>query len=473
MEKEKKNKQLIAYIREGKEFTVKQKILLVLYLSVPTILAQISSIIMQYIDAAMVGHLGTVESSAIGLIATSTWLFGSLCTAGVAGFSIQLAQYIGAKNDRKAREILWQSYFVCLFIATVLALIAVVLCPFLPGWLGGGAETCKLARNYFFVYGCSLPFVALNSLTSSMLQCSGNMLAPGLLECVMCFLDVVLNMLLIFPSAHYVVGNMKIYLPGADLGVVGASLGTALSEIIIVGVMLYILALRTPMLRLKKSDAYRMKKEDLVRAAKISLPLAFERFIVCAAQIATTVIVAPLGNVALVANSFAITAESFCYMPGYGIGSAATTLVGQSVGAKREKLALSFGKITIGLGMGIMFFTGVLMYVFAPEMMGILSPDPEVQEIGVIILRIEAFAEPLYGASIVVAGVLRGAGDTLVPSILSLVSLWMVRLPLSYTLAKEYGLSGVWIAMCVELCFRGGIFLIRFVRKKWLRIVQE
>ena len=95
---------------------------------------------MQYIDAAMVGHLGTVESSAIGLMATSTWLFGSLCTAGVAGFSIQLAQYIGAKNDRKAREILWQSYFVCLFIATVLALIAVVLCPFLPGWLGGGAR---------------------------------------------------------------------------------------------------------------------------------------------------------------------------------------------------------------------------------------------------------------------------------------------------------------------------------------------
>ena len=162
-----------------------------------------------------------------------------------------------------------------------------------------------------------------------------------------------------------------------------------------------------------------MKREDLVRVAKISLPLAFERFIVCAAQIATTVIVAPLGNVALVANSFAVTAESFCYMPGYGIGSAATTLVGQSVGAKREKLAVSFGKITIGLGMGVMFFLGVLMYIFAPEMMGILSPDPKVQEMGVVILRIEAFAEPLYGASIVVAGVLRGAGYTLIPSILT------------------------------------------------------
>lgn len=465
----KKDKQLITYIREGKEFSVKQKIILVLYLSVPTILAQISSIIMQYIDAAMVGHLGTLESSAISLMATTTWLFGSLCTVAVAGFSIQLAQYIGANNSRKAREILWQSYFVCFTIATCFALLALLLCPFLPSWLGGGVQTCKFAKSYFFVYACSLPVVSLNSLTSSMLQCSGNMLVPGLLECVMCFLDVILNMLLIFSSTYYRIGNVKIYVPGANLGVIGASLGTALSEVIIVGVMLYILAMRTPILRLKKNDHYRMKREDLVRVAKISLPLAFERFIVCAAQIATTVIVAPLGNVALVANSFAVTAESFCYMPGYGIGSAATTLVGQSVGAKREKLAVSFGKITIGLGMGVMFFLGVLMYIFAPEMMGILSPDPKVQEMGVVILRIEAFAEPLYGASIVVAGVLRGAGDTLIPSMLSLVSLWLVRLPLSYTLAKRYGLMGVWIAMCVELCFRGGIFLVRFARKKWLK----
>ena len=332
----KKDKQLITYIREGKEFSVKQKIILVLYLSVPTILAQISSIIMQYIDAAMVGHLGTLESSAISLMATTTWLFGSLCTVAVAGFSIQLAQYIGANNSRKAREILWQSYFVCLTIATCFALLALLLCPFLPSWLGGGVQTCKFAKSYFFVYACSLPVVSLNSLTSSMLQCSGNMLVPGLLECVMCFLDVILNLLLIFSSTYYRIGNVKIYVPGANLGVIGASLGTALSEVIIVGVMLYILAMRTPILRLKKNDHYRMKREDLVRVAKISLPLAFERFIVCAAQIATTVIVAPLGNVALVANSFAVTAESFCYMPGYGIGSAATTLVGQSVGAKRE-----------------------------------------------------------------------------------------------------------------------------------------
>lgn len=464
---------MISYIRNGKTFTLKQKFILVFTLSIPTILAQISSIIMQYIDAAMVGHLGTTQSSAIGLMATSTWMFGSLCTAAVSGFSIQVAQYIGAKKKRKATEILWQSYYVVLAIAFGLTILGVVLCYHLPVWLGGEERVCGYARSYFLIYVFSLPVHALNSLSTSMLQCSGNMKIPGILQCVMCFLDVILNLFFIFPGGMRQIAGIKIWLPGANLGVVGAALGTALAELIVVVILLYILAKKTPLLQFEKGVKYQMHREDLGRAWKISLPIAFERFIVCAAQIMSTVIVAPLGMVAIVANSFSITVESLCYMPGYGIGSAATTLIGQSVGAKRPKLAYSFGKITIGLGMAIMCATGVLMYAFAPQMIALLSPDQAVQKLGTEILRIEAFAEPLYGASIVAAGVLRGASDTLIPSILNLVSLWVVRIPLSYVFAKTYGLQGVWLAMCLELCFRGIIYLIRFWKKRWIRNIPE
>ena len=149
----------------------------------------------------------------------------------------------------------------------------------------------------------------------------------------------------------------------------------------------------------------------------------------------------------MAANAFAITAESLCYMPAYGIEEAATALVGQSIGAGRGKLALSFGRISVAFGMGIMAFTGLLMFIFAPFMIGILTPDPAVRELGVTILRIEAFAEPLYGASIVVTGVLRGAGDTLVSSLMNFFSLWAVRVVLSFLLVGSYGLVGVWIAI--------------------------
>ena len=111
---------------------------------------------------------------------------------------------------------------------------------------------------------------------------------------------------------------------------------------------------------------------------------------------------------------------------------------------------------------------GILMFLFAPHMFAMLTPDEEVRVIGAQILRIEAFAEPLYAASIVVAGALRGAGDTRIPSIINLVSMWGVRITAAALLAPMIGLRGVWLAMCGELCFRGVLFLIRLKRGKWL-----
>lgn len=113
--------------------------------------------------------------------------------------------------------------------------------------------------------------------------------------------------------------------------------------------------------------------------------------------------------------------------------------------------------------------TAMVMFFAAPFMIGILTPDPAVRELGTKVLKIEAFAEPMYAASIVVSGALRGAGDTFIPSLMNFFSLWAVRIPLSYVLAKRYGLTGVWIAMCAELTFRGIIFLVRLYREKWIK----
>ena len=187
------------------------------------------------------------------------------------------------------------------------------------------------------------------------------------------------------------------------------------------------------------------------------------------AQILSTVIVAPLGVAAIAANSFAITAEALCYMPGYGIAEAATTLVGQSFGAKRKELAKRFAHITVFLGMLVMTVMGAVLYFAAPEIMGFMTPDAEILALGVMALRIEALAEPMFAASIVAYGVFVGAGDTLIPSIMNFGSIWAVRLTLAAVLAPIYGLKGVWIAMCIELCFRGIIFLVRLFQGKWLK----
>ena len=152
----------------------------------------------------------------------------------------------------------------------------------------------------------------------------------------------------------------------------------------------------------------------------------------------------------IAANSLAVTAESLCYLPGYGVAAAATTLVGQSLGAKRRDLARRFARMCVLLAVALMTLMGALMFL------------------GVQVLRIEAFAEPLYAVSIASAGAMRGAGDTLVPSILNLVSMWGVRITAAALLAPRIGLAGVWLAMCGELCFRGVLFLIRLLRERWL-----
>ena len=456
------------YLRPDASTTLWQQMGLVLRLSIPAILAEITSIAMQYIDAAMVGSLGANATAAIGLVSSTTWLFGGVCVSAAAGFSVQIAQLIGAGRKEDAQSVVRQGLLAGLAIGLLMGCLGAGISSGLPRWLHGAADVCPDASRYFLIYACALPFSLLRQTSGSMLQCSGDMRTPSILNILLCVEDVVFNSLLIFPARTTVVMGRAISLPGAGLGVAGAALGTALSEVVTAVLMTCFLCFRSPVLRLVKGIPWRLERKCLHTAARLALPMAAERIVLGGAHVAYTRIVAPMGTIAVAADSLAVTAESFCYMPGYGIGSAATTLVGQSIGAGRKDLSKRFAYLSTALGMGIMAFTGVLMFLMAPWMFSLLTPDPAIQELGAYVLRIEAFAEPLFAASIVVAGALRGAGDTLAPSILNLVSMWGVRLTAASLLAPRFGLPGVWAAMCGELCVRGVLFLVWLVKGKWL-----
>jgi len=250
-------------------------------------------------------------------------------------------------------------------------------------------------------------------------------------------------------------------------------LGTALAEAIVASLMMWYLVTRSNDLRIAGERGSFLPAATTVRKAlRIGLPMGIEHIVICGAQIMTTVIVAPLGVFAIAANSFGITAESLCYMPGYGIADAATTLVGQSLGAGRKDLTRRFARITVGMGIIVMAVMGIVLYAGAPLIMSSMTPDLEVQRLGVEALRIEAFAEPMFAAAIVAYGVFVGAGNTLVPCLMNFFSIWAVRLTLAAALAPSMGLNGVWLAMCIELCFRGIIFLIRLEKGNWMKIKQ-
>lgn len=449
-----------------------RRIRLAAVMSVPAIVAQISSIVMQYIDAAMVGSLGASASAAIGLVSTTIWLFGGLCTAFVTGFSVQVAHRVGAGATAEARAVFFGSAGAAALAGLLLAAAGVAVSGRLPVWLGGGGDICGAASVYFLIFALSLPLVMFFQLGVHMLRCCGDLFTPSAVSVAMCALDIVFNALFIFPPREIAVFGLALPVPGLGLGVTGAALGTSLATLV-AAVLLYAHILkRNPYFALRRGRPCRRKlipsRQSLARAAAIGLPIAMERTLMCGAQIATTVIVAPLGTVALAANSFGITIESLCYMPGYGISSAATTLVGQSLGGGRRLLARSFARITVGMGVAAMSLTGVLMYVSAPWLMQTMTPDTAVQALAVSVLRIEAFAEPGFAAAIVAYGVFVGAGDTRVPCAFNLLTIWGVRITLALALVGGCGLAGVWTAMAVELSVRGLIFLVRLFRGRWL-----
>lgn len=465
-----KDNALLAMIRSGQDMSGSQKLNLIVQLSVPSILAQLTTIMMFYIDASMVGSLGAKASASIGIVESTTWLFGGLTSAAALGFSVQVAHFIGANDFAKARQVFRQGLMATVLFTLILTSICVAIAGPLPRWLGGGEDICGDATAYFTIYCLALPVYQLGILSSSMLKCSGNMRIPSFMSILMCLLDVVFNFFLIYETRPATVLGVDVTIPGAGMGVPGAALGTALAYAVTGVMLIWFATVRSPELSLKNEKwSFAPMWNYLRNAAKVSLPMGAQYMMMSGAQIVSTMIVAPLGNIAIAANTLAITAESLCYMPGYGIGDAATTLVGQSIGAGRRRLARSFAYRTVFLGMGVMAFMGMVMYIFAPEMIGVMTPDADVRLLGSQSLRIEAFAEPMFAAAIVTYSVCLGAGDTLIPATMNLATMWLVRLTLAAHLAPTYGLRGVWMAMAIELTLRGTVFLIRLFSGKWLK----
>ena len=465
---------LLSYIREGRTMTRSERLRLIVQLSVPSILAQISATVMFFIDAAMVGHLGEKATAAIGLVETTMWLIGGLSSEVNMGFSVQVAHFIGANDFEGARRVLRKSLWCAMCWSVMVSLTGIAIHRYLPYWLGGSEEIAHDASLYFLLVGVSGIFFQMEGLAGSMLKCSGNMKVPSALNILMCVMDVCFNYFFIYML---------------DLGVMGAAIGTGMAMLVTAGLMMYFLLWRSDMLRLfgrqrrgssatvgetisagtDSRDGLNSSAGIVSTAFKIGAPMALNHILMGSAQVVSTIIVAPLGTVAIAANSLAITVESLCYMPGFGISEAATTLVGQGIGAGQHALTRSFANMSVALGIAVMTFMGILMWIFAPELMAFMTPVGEVIAEGASALRIEAWAEPMFAAAIVANGVFIGAGDTLKPAIMNIASMWGVRLTLASWLAREYGLRGVWTAMAIELSFRGSIFLARLFHGGWMK----
>ncbi len=457
---------------EKKDYTkaeIRKKVTLLAW---PAIVEMFLMTFKQIVDTAMVGRLGEEAVAAVGLAMSPIMLFMGIFAAIGVGSTAIVARFIGAKDPDGAQRAGHQSLILSIGSALVISTAIFALSRFIIIFMGAEVDVIPLGTTYMRTLSPGLIFMSTAFVMSGVLRGAGDTKSPMRVNAVSNVVNVILNFFLIFETRSMDLLGFQLLIPGAGLGVFGAALGTAISRGIGGMVILSILFRGKSVVKLDLNKIFVFDFDLLRRIVKIGIPAAIERMVMSSGQIMFNRIVASLGTTAFAAHHLAIVAESISYMPGFGFSMAATTLVGQGLGAKDPDLAEKCGRETWRLGGIVMSFMGVLFFVFPQYFMQFLTNEPEVITLGIMCLRIVAIAQPPFAMAIILSGAIRGAGDTKFPMYASILGIWIIRLSLAMILGifLGYGLFGVWLAMAIDLYFRGFLFYFRFNSGYWKKI---
>lgn len=441
-------------------------------LSWPAIMEQILSTMVSYVDAAMVGALGMAASAAVSVNAAPIWLIGGILSGVGTGYAVQVSHAIGAGEDGRAKAIIRQGVLAAVFCGLVSFALYRSVAWHLPMWLGAVEPVLGEARRYLRVYTYCLLFQGSSTIFSGILRCMGNTRSPLILNTAANLLNVIFNFFFIYPTRPAELLGLHFSIPGAGMGVAGAALGTVFAWAFAGTVTAWVALHQGERFTIRRGESFRPDRAIIRQAVRLGLPSAAERAMVNIGQVAMTGVVSSIDTgVALAANNIATTAEGLCYLPAYGIASAATAMVGQSVGAQDRKQARQYGALSAKLGFGICIGTAICLFLFAHPLASLFNTDSAVVDEAARVLRIVSVAEPFFALSIILTGALRGARDVKAPMVVSLVCMWGVRIPLAPLLVygAKAGLSGVWIAMSADIILRGLLCVWRWHGKGWER----
>ncbi len=433
----------------------------------PTVMEQALQTVVQYADTAQVGAIGANASAAVGLTTTMMWLINAPMFALAMGVLSCISRALGAKDTERAQKAAAQSVLITAALGVALGAVTLSISPFLPGWLGAAPEIQKDASVYFAIVCAPMLFRASSIVFGSVLRATGNTKTPMVINTIMNIMNIVLNFLLINPSQTWKIGSLSIPMWGAGLGVAGAAIATA-AAYAAGGILMAAAAWRDPVLGLR-GRKIRYDGEVMGQCIRIGTPIAAERVTACLGQVVFTSLIARLGTIAMAAHSIAITAEQAFYIPGYGMQAAAATLSGHSAGAKDEKKLMQYSSTITMIAVLFMGLLSVLLFLFPSAVMQIFSRDREVIGLGAQVLRIVAVSEPFFAVVIIMEGVFNGVGDTKIPFVFSLVSMWGVRILFTYLCVSVFhlGLTAVWLCMVGDNMTRFVCMVIRYGRGSW------
>jgi len=444
----------------------------ILELAWPAALRMFLQSVVGIIDVIMVGQIGAHALAAVDVSNRFVFITIGVLSALTIGSTALVARYKGAKDKIQTDNIIIQSLLSALILSAIIAVLGFIFTKDIlrmmmilmdeidPFILNEGNKYLKIV---FISMIFALPTMMLNSL----LQGLGDMKTPLNIMVITNIINIIGNYLFIFGIGFF-----------PKLGVTGAAIGTGLGRLVGFLIGLYILLNNNTLIKIDFNNVkWKIHWKTVKDILNIGIPASIEQLVRQGSQIIYTILVSGLGTITIAANALSMNINSLPMMVGFGFGLAATTLVGQSLGAKREDLATEYGKQTTLITLILMSILSVPMFIWVDPIIKLYTKNPEVIELSRPVVRMIIGVQPVFAVYIVLSGALRGAGDTRFVMITTIAGNWAGRLLSSFFFGYVlgYGLIGFWIGMLIDICSRTLLILKRFISKKWQQVyyIQE
>ena len=416
-------------------------------LSIPTILEEVFATLLQYVDTAMVGRLGEKATAAVSTTTSIGWLINSIPGAIAIAMLAIASKANGAGQDEKLKKLAGQSILYAFVVGVILEILALVLSPFIPIWMGVEEDIVRPASLYFSITSITLIFRTSARVFAAMIRSLKDTRSPMYISVAENILNVILNYVFIY---------------GLGLGVVGAAIASCIS-FGIGGIAMFLMMLSKKQLRPSFVDL-KPDKDIWMEALPIGYPVLGATVVSCMGYIVFAGMVSGMGTIIFAAHSIAVVAEQIVYIPGYGLRAATSTLIGNALGEGNTAKLSATRKMAILMTMVIMLVNGTLLFLFAYPFMQIFTNSTEVVIIGSKMLKLVSFSEIFFGLMIVMEGISYGMGQTKHIFVCESFSMWGVRIVGTFLCVKIFGLglTAVWICMIADnICKAVLLFIFR------------
>lgn len=406
----------------------------------------------------MVGGLGSTAIAAVGISNQLVWLAYVVFLALGVGSTALVARAVGAGDITEANRVARQGMLLGCALSLITGAVGAIWAPTFLRMISDDPELVRMALPHMRISMCTTLLAAVSFGLSATLRGAGDMRSPM-------FANAAANVANVFLLYGFI--NGKLGMP--RMGVAGAAVGASLARLISCAILLWVAGSGRCVIRLAARDDWRPDLGLIRRIANVGMPSAMEQGLMTLGMLMFSKIVVGIGTAVYAAHQIGVNVAQLAFMPGQGFAMATTTLVGQSLGARRTDLAERFARTAQRIGGAMMVAMGVGFFLFGRQMAMLYTAEAEVIALAATVLRWSAFSQLPNSIYFIYAGALRGAGDTRWPLYISFAGIWGVRLNLSRFLINTlgWGIAGVWCAILCDMLVRAGVMTLRFRSGKW------